>query len=789
MYEKKMEDPDDILATYVDLFGPREAMTCWYVSSGTRVYEFGSVDQKRAGYNGYIKCLSELLQQQVMVSTEIYYNESYMLMTSTTQQDLSGRAEFQPVALAHVECMVTDREEGVMDVVWNGMSLSLRKLRVNNSVERAVFVAQSLRNNRFDNTPRLEIMYRLAKFRPLNMDEVGLLSADIQATVGSEMRRVGVVTDIEGVSLFHAVQHCLSAEYRMAGWRTRQQCGRAYHRQLNGMDWLVAETEQINVAVFQIGSGALERSVVWDCEWPTILLVCRHDGDKNHYEPMGLRCLDGSFQFVFSPGSVLLDHVLAQTATGSDTTCTIRTDWRSVVRGMSDMGSYTIWELDHLYEMGQLNRVYDEEPDSLAELDDRIRVAQRTMVHVVSEMCRVYGFTREASEYVLPRYCSWSGTSPGHVMTPMTDQRLFADVVAVFWFVLSHGGFEHGDDTRFWDGLAGLLMTEFRAQFTTERNLLVQWMKYDDDIVDVSMNELVLHMTTVQETDIGINMDKTELPVLSSSLRSEQMVPPEHIMSFQHMEGMCPDRMCRDRFVDMSANLRRAEYILAKYSRWPQEPVCSWIYHPDLNACLLGTLGGVGLLRGVDVRAQAGARHLLTTPLKSIHHKILCFYMFPNMWHLLFYSTRWEHWLQSWSNQTNDSIQLFGAGQDARVLRALWRAFDLDARDLVLIEEQPRHLVLYPSGIRKMYARLVNALLRVLNRQKPRDVLTEWWLGSDSTVYLHVQSTKTRSYLRALVHGTKLAAVDFRQSESMFKLTLGGLTVLMLHFQEEIHGG
>ncbi len=90
---------------------------------------------------------------------------------------------------------------------------------------------------------------------------------------------------------------------------------------------------------------------------------------------------------------------------------------------------------------------------------------------------------------------------------------------------------------------------------------------------------------------------------------------------------------------------------------------------------------------------------------------------------------------------------------------------------------------------RESYARLVNALLRVLNRQKPRDVLTEWWLGSDSTVYLHVQSIQTRSYLRALVHGTQLAAVDFRQSESMFKLTLGGLTVLLLHFQEEIPVG
>ena len=83
----------------MDLFGPREAMTCWYVRSGTRVYEFGSVDQKRAGYDGYIKCLSELLQQQVMARIEIEYNESYVFMTSTTQQDLSGRAEFQPVAL------------------------------------------------------------------------------------------------------------------------------------------------------------------------------------------------------------------------------------------------------------------------------------------------------------------------------------------------------------------------------------------------------------------------------------------------------------------------------------------------------------------------------------------------------------------------------------------------------------------------------------------------------------------------------------------------------------------
>ena len=45
------------------------------------------------------QCLGELLQQQVIASVEVYYNASYVLMTSTTQQDLSGRAEFQPVAL------------------------------------------------------------------------------------------------------------------------------------------------------------------------------------------------------------------------------------------------------------------------------------------------------------------------------------------------------------------------------------------------------------------------------------------------------------------------------------------------------------------------------------------------------------------------------------------------------------------------------------------------------------------------------------------------------------------
>ena len=778
---KEMEDPEDVWGEYVDLCGPREAMTCWYVSSNTQVYEFGSVGQKRAGYDGYVKCLSDLLQQPV-AGLEVYYNELYVLMTSTTQQDLSGRQEFQLVAL---EWMVMDREDSRV-IGWNGVQLSLHKLHVNDSVERTVFVTQYLRNNRFDSAPRLEIMYRLAKFRPLDMDELGSLSLDIQETVGPNMCRVGVVTDIEGLSLFHAVQHCLSANYRTACFRTRQQCGRAYRRQLQNRDWVVAETENINVVVFEIGSGAVERSVVWNREWPTILLVCRQDQVENHYEPMGLRRLDGSLQFVFSDHAerALLDRVFERTRLeGSAASCEVRADWRLFVRGTSDMGLYTRWELDHLYEMGQLNSVYDEGPYNCSEQEERIRVAQRDMVYVVSEMCYVYGFTREASEYVLHRYCSWSGTSPGQIVTPLTDHHLFADGVSVFWFVLLHGGFEHGNDARFW----GLLPTEFRAQFTAERDMLVQWMAYDDDIVDVSMDELVLHMTTEQETELGMNTDETKLPVLSSSLRSEQMVPPEHIVSSQHRYGQCPDHMCRKRFLDPSANLRRAEYLLARYSRWPRETMCSWIYHPDLNPCLLGTLGGVGLLRGVDLRAQAGARPRITMALKSIHHKILCFYMFPNMWYLLLYSTKWEHWLQSWSNQTNDSIQLFGDGMNTRVARALWRVLDLDARDLALVKEQPRHLVLYPSGIRKLYARLVNALLRVLNEHKPRDVLTEWWLGSDSTVYLCVHNTKTRSYLRDFVHSTELAAVDFRQSESMFKLTLGGLMVLSLHFQEQIH--
>jgi hypothetical protein len=572
------------------VFG-RNEMTCWYVISDKKVYEFGSINSKIGpdwcGYRRYISFLCDLLQDQTPPARlDVYYNKSCIIMVSTTRHDLSGHAQFQPVETARFEWLVKDLEDGSSreHTLGKSVSLYLHNLLANESVQKFIYTTQGMRNNRFDEIPRLEVMYRLDLCRQLGYDETGRFPPGIQETVGPMMRRVGVVGDPEwpGCSLYNAVQHCMSATYRRQSITNRRRLGRAYRSEIEEEEDRIEDIENVNIVVFAIESDAPHGPVIVDRSLRTIMLVRR----KDEYEPMGIQRPDGSFQFEFTYGAdqELLDRVIA-CPPGPDAKWQIGADFRTFVRATGDMASYTRWELDHLYAMGDLGSAYTGDYKSPEEQFNRIRRAQRIMLYGVSGMCEAYGFTQEASEYVLQQYCSWCCTIPTRLITPRTDFALFYDVVAVFCFVLLHGGFENGNEELFFRSVM-IEVNDFRVQFNAERKMLAQYMVHDDEIVDVSMSD-----------------------------RNEQLVS-------QYPEGKCPDQICPECVLDPSTTLHRAGYLLASYNRWPQEEVRSWIYHPDLDPCLLQRLGGIGLLRGVDRRAQEGARHRLTTPLKIIHQMV-----------------------------------------------------------------------------------------------------------------------------------------------------------------------
>ena len=98
--------------------------------------------------------------------------------------------------------------------------------------------------------------------------------------------------------------------------------------------------------------------------------------------------------------------------------------------------------------------------------------------------------------------------------------------MAVFRFVLLHGGFEN-EERLFRGGSRA-----FRVHFNAERNTLVQWMLYSDTIAEMSMDELVVHMTAVQQTNA----------LLPSGV--QQLALSEYSMSPRHADGKCPDHVC-----------------------------------------------------------------------------------------------------------------------------------------------------------------------------------------------------------------------------------------------------